>query len=106
MTHDYETQRRETFETFDELARGGEALPARSEVEFYFLADDAQAAWASAEAALHAQGLRCERDDDTLIARTAPLAIDAGTIWAVERRATEAVLPHGFEPDGWEFGFD
>jgi hypothetical protein len=107
MPHDFDLQRRETFETFAELARGPEPLPATSEVEFYFLADtEDREAWAAAERALRALGLRTERDGDTLIARTPAMAIAPEPLWSAERRATEAVLPHGFEPDGWEFGFD
>ena len=103
MTHDYEAQRAETFETFEEIGKI-EDLPARAVVNFLFLADDLDAPFAKAEKALQAKGFQTRQDEDgeTLEARIGPIEITAAAIWAEEKRATEIVLPFGFEPDGWE----
>lgn len=109
MRHDYEGQKAETFDTFDELRKSGEVLPALSRLEVYLLAEGAEADWAAAEKALRAKGFLTERDDegDTLIVSTAkPIAISPDSIWAVEREITDIGLKHDFQPDGWEFGFD
>ncbi|MFN4173385.1 MAG: hypothetical protein ACK4GW_16680 [Pseudorhodobacter sp.] len=103
MTHDYAAQRAETFETFEEIGKI-EDLPARAVVNFLFLADDLDAPFVKAGKALEALGFQTRQDEDgeTLEARIGPLEITAAAIWTEEKRATEAVLPFGFEPDGWE----
>ncbi len=109
MKHDYEGQRRETFETFDALQAQGETLPKRSIVEIYLLAEGADAKWAAAEKALRAKGFATERDQegDTLIVATrADIEISPASIWEIERQVTEIGLGFDFVPDGWEFGFD
>lgn len=109
MKHDFDGQRAETFETFEELARQGEALPETSVLEVYLLAEGAEANWAGAEKALRARGFATERDTegDTLIVATRePIRIAPGTIWEVERTVTHIGLAYDFAPDGWEFGFD
>lgn len=109
MKHDYDGQRRETFETFDALRAQGEALPKRSVLEVYLLAEGSDAKWSAAEKALKAKGFATERDEDgdTLIVATrAEVEITPETIWEVERQVTEIGLGFDFVADGWEFGFD
>ena len=103
MTHDFDAQRAETFETFEEIGKIDD-LPARAVVNFLFLADDLDAPFDKAEKALQAKGFqtRLDEDGETLEAWIGPIDITATAIWAEERRATEAVLPFGFDPDGWE----
>lgn len=109
MKHDYEGQKAETFDTFDELRKSGAGLPAFSRLEVYLLAEGREAAWGEAEKALRLKGFLTERDADgeTLIVSTSkPIAIAPETIWTVEREITEITLKYDFQPDGWEFGFD
>lgn len=109
MKHDFDGQRRETFDTFDELRKGGEALPERSVLEVYLLAEGEDANWGGAEKAIRAKGFATERDreGDTLIVATkAPIAISPEAIWEIERQVSEIGLKFDFVPDGWEFGFD
>ena len=109
MRHDYEDQKRETFETFAELAKSGEPMPKLSVVEVYLLAEGASAKWGPCEKALQAKGFATERDGDgeTLIVATKrEVAISADAVWEVERQVTEIALPFDFVPDGWEFGFE
>ncbi len=109
MSHDFEAQRRETFDTFAELTKGGQKLPAMSVVEFYLLVDGDDANWAGAEKALRAKGFATERDEgeDTLIVATkTALRIAPDVIWEQERIVSEIGLSYDFYPDGWEFGFD
>jgi hypothetical protein len=109
MTHDFESQRRETFETFDELKRQGQALPKTSVLEVYLLAEGDEANWAAAEKALHAAGFATERDvaGETLIVATkAEIPISPEVIWKVEKEISAIGLAYDFAPDGWEFGFD
>ena len=103
MTHDYAAQRAETFATFDEIGRIDD-LPARAVVNFLFLADDLDAPFDAAGERLRAAGFGTEVDaeGETLEARIGPVEIDAQTIWTLEKRATDLVIPLGFEPDGWE----
>lgn len=109
MKHDFEGQRRETFDTFDALRASGETLPEHSVLEVYLLAEGADANWAGAEKAIRAKGFVTERDreGETLIVATkAPIAIGPETIWEIERQVSEIGLKFDFTPDGWEFGFD
>lgn len=109
MKHDFEDQRRETFDTFDELRKQGEALPARSILEVYLLAEGGEANWGGAEKSLLAKGFATERDEDgdTLIVATkTAIAITPDAIWQIEKEITGIGLKFDFVPDGWEFGFD
>lgn len=109
MKHDYEGQKSETFDTFEELKAQGQVLPETSVLEVYLLAEGAEANWSGAEKALSAKGFATERDDegDTLIVATkAAIRISAASIWEIEKQVTDIGLKFDFVPDGWEFGFD
>lgn len=109
MTHDFESQRRETFDTFDELKKQGQSLPKTSVLEVYLLAEGAEANWGAAEKALRAKGFSTERDveGETLIVATkAAIQISPDAIWQVEKEISAIGLAYDFAPDGWEFGFD
>ena len=109
MKHDFDGQRRETFDSFDELNKSGEKLPDVSVLEVYLLSDGQDANWAAAEKALRAGGFATERDEDgdTLIVATrTAIQISAATIWEIEKKVSEIGLKFDFVPDGWEFGFD
>jgi hypothetical protein len=103
MTHDFNAQRAETFETFDEIGKI-EDLPTRAVVNFLFLPDEVEAPFAAAEKALRSAGFqtRVDEDGETLEARIGPIEISANAIWTEEKRATEIALKFGFDPDGWE----
>lgn len=103
MSHDYNAQQAETFETFVEIGKIDD-LPKRAVVNFLFLAEEIDAPFVAAEKALKAAGFVTHQDDDgeTLEARTAEMEVSAASIWAEEKRATEIALKFGFEPDGWE----
>ena len=51
MSHDWQTQKAETFQTFKQGARGVK-LPKEAVVVFYFLAEGIKPQWAAAEKAL------------------------------------------------------
>lgn len=109
MTHDFDAQRRETFDSFDEMKKGGMTLPQTSVVEFYLLAESDEANWSACEKALKAKGFATERDreGDTLIVSTkTELRITPEVIWEEERKVSEIGVAYDFLPDGWEFGFD
>lgn len=109
MSHDFEAQRRETFDSFDEMKKAGAILPQMSVVEFYLLAESDEANWKACEAALKAKGFGTERDPegDTLIVVTPrAVKISPETIWEEERKVSEIGVAYDFLPDGWEFGFD
>jgi len=57
MAHDFEAQRRETFDSFAEMKKGGATLPQMSLVEFYLLAESDEANWKVCEKALQAKGV-------------------------------------------------
>ncbi len=106
MTHNYEAQRRETFETFEQAAKDRIKLPASSVVEFIFLLEETDAKWGAFEKALRAKGFAARRDPDgmTMIAAFGPMPVTPEAIWAQERVATEIALGFDFYPDGWDLG--
>jgi hypothetical protein len=109
MSHDFDAQRRETFDSFDEMKKNGATLPQMSVVEFYLLAESAEANWSACEKALIAKGFGTERDreGETLIVTTpSALRITPEVIWEEERKVSEIGVAYDFLPDGWEFGFD
>lgn len=101
MKHDYDGQRRETFETF---AEAGPGLPGSAVVDFIFFVEETDASWEAFEKALRAKGFTTRRleDGETLVASFGPMAVTAEEVWARERLATEIALKHDFFPDGWD----
>ncbi len=106
MSHNYDAQRRETFETFEQAAKDRLSLPKSAVVEFIFLLEETDAKWGAFEKALRAKGFTPKREADgmTMVASIGPLAITAETIWEQERIATEIALGFEFYPDGWDLG--
>jgi hypothetical protein len=97
MSHDYNAQRRETFQTF-KLSKGT-SLPKEAVVEFAFFIEEP-----AFERALRLAGFttRREKDGETLIAAFGPMPVTPEAIWEREHAATEIALKHDFYPDGWE----
>lgn len=104
MRHNFDAQRRETFDTFRDMPKG-EKLPDRAEVDFLFLPEEEDARYAALEKALTAKGFKVTRDDDLLVA-TLTLSITPDAIWQAEKTATEIALGFDFYPDGWDLGLD
>jgi hypothetical protein len=106
MTHNFEEQRRETFETFAQATTDRVKLPATAVVEFIFIIEEMDAKWAAFEKSLHAKGFRTRREPDgeTMIVIRGPMPITAEAIWAQEKLATEIALAYDFYPDGWDLG--
>ena len=106
MDHNYDAQRRETFETFEQAAKDRIKLPALSVVEFIFIIEELDAKWGPFEKALRAKGFRTRREPDgeTMIVIRGPMPITPDAIWEQERLATEIALAHDFYPDGWDLG--
>lgn len=98
-SHNYEAQRRETFDVF----KGAKGLPATAVIEYVFFVEELDADWKAFETALKREGFRTKRLDDgeTLLAFAGPMPVTAETIWTAERLATEIALRHDFYPDGW-----
>lgn len=105
MAHNFTAQRRETFDTFKEIPRG-EKLPATAVVDFLFFAEEDDANWKAFQAALKAQGFKCARDEDYLIASYGPMPVTPEAIWEREETATKIALAHDFYPDGWDLGLE
>ncbi len=103
MSHDYNAQRAETFDTFEEL-RGEVDLPKRAIIHFLFYAEDKQPNWSVVEKALQAKGFTTERDEDEgmLDAAFGPIEVTPESIWQYEKLATEIALKSDFYPDGWD----
>ena len=102
MSHDYDAQRAETFETFESFGKEP-GLPSTAVVDFQFYPEEIDADWDGVEAALRAKGFTTRRDieDETVEASIGPIAVNAETIWRYERIATEVALTFDFYPDGW-----
>jgi hypothetical protein len=103
MSHNYETQRRETHATFKAAGKAVK-LPKEAVVDFMFFIEELDASWASLEKALQAAGFRTRRHKDgmTIIARIGPIPVTPEDIWQHERTATTIALKHDCYPDGWE----
>ena len=101
MDHNFETQRRETYETFRQSK--GISLPKTAVVEYAFFIEELDANWPALERALRMEGFQTRRaDKDTLVASIGPIAVTAEEIWKYERISTSIALKHDFYPDGWE----
>lgn len=103
MSHNYETQRRETYATFKEAGRAVK-LPKAAVVDYLFFIEELDASWGSLEKALQAAGFKTRRHKDgmTIIASIGPIPVTPEDIWQHERTATTIALKHDFYPDGWE----
>ena len=101
MDHNFEAQRRETFDTFKQSK--GISLPKTAVVEYAFFIEEMDASWPALERALRMEGFQTRRaDKDTLVASIGPIPVTAEEIWKYERISTSIALKHDFYPDGWE----
>lgn len=102
MDHNFEAQRRETFDTFRQSK--GISLPKAAVVEYAFFIEELDASWSALERALRLEGFQTRRlkDGETLVASVGPIPVTAEEIWKYERIATSIALKHDFYPDGWE----
>jgi hypothetical protein len=102
MDHNFETQRRETYDTFKQSK--GVSLPKTAVVEYAFFIEEMDASWPALERALRLEGFgtRREKDGETLTAWIGPIPVTPEDIWHWERIATSIALKHDFYPDGWE----
>jgi hypothetical protein len=103
MSHNYETQRRETYATFKEAGKAVK-LPKTAVVEYLFFIEELDASWGALEKALQGEGFTTKRAKDgiTLVASYGPIPVTPEEIWQYERIATTIALKHDFYPDGWE----
>lgn len=106
MSHNYDAQRRETFNTFRDMPKGQKKLPDRAEVDFLFYPEEHDANYPALMKALTAKGFRCARDEELVVATVGPIIVAAESIWSHERVATEVALAYDFYPDGWDLGLD
>lgn len=104
MSHNYESQRKDTYATFAQSK--GVKLPKEAVIDFLFFIEELDADWAKLERALKAEGFRTRRleDGETLVASYGPMPVTPEAIWLQERIATTIALKHDFYPDGWELG--
>lgn len=102
MSHNYETQRKDTYASFKNIQ--GMKLPKEAVVDFLFFIEELDADWKALETALQAAGFRTRRlpDNETLVASYGPMPVTPEAIWLQEREATSIALKHEFYPDGWE----
>jgi hypothetical protein len=102
MDHNFEAQRRETYDTFRQSK--GVSLPKTAVVDYAFFIEELDASWPALERALRLEGFNTRRakDGETLIASIGPIPVTAEDIWHYERIATSIALKHDFYPDGWE----
>ena len=105
MAHNYDAQRRETFDTFTSLPKG-QTLPDMAVVDFLFFEEETDANWIAFQKALRGKGFITKRDADYMIASFGPMKITADAIWEREKLATELALAYDFYPDGWDLGTD
>ena len=104
-SHDFASQRAETYETYAQLRAEG-VLPDEADVDYFLVPETPQADWQPLAEALSHDGFDCAWVDDDgdapyLVARLPDQIISAGGIWIGEDTATRKALAHGFRPDGW-----
>ena len=75
MSHNFDAQRRETFNTFRDMPKGMKKLPERAEVDFLFYPEEHDANYGAVIKALTAKGYRCSRDDDLVVAKVGPIPV-------------------------------
>jgi len=104
MDHDYEDQKAETYQIFGQI-KGKHSLPATAVVEYQFIPMEGEADWKAFSKAAKAAGYSTAEfpDEDYIEISTAPITLDAETIWQHEKALTEMALDTGFDPDGWGF---
>ncbi len=105
MTHDFASQKAETFATYAEL-RAEHGLPDEADVDYFLIPAQEGADWRVLAEALTLDGYDCQwiEDDEGapyLVATLPDQAISATGIWLGEEVATRHALEHGFAPDGW-----
>ena len=105
MAHNYDAQRRETFETFKSAPKG-QKLPETAVVDFLFFVEEADANWKAFEKALRGKGFAPRKDGDLMIASYGPMPVTAEAIWQQEKIGTELAIAYDFYPDGWDLGED
>jgi Regulator of ribonuclease activity B len=105
MAHNFDAQRRETFDTFKQAPKG-QKLPAEAVIDYLFIEEEQDANWKACEAALRAKGFKCSRDAEWLVASFGPIPVTPEAIWAREEMATKIALAFDFYPDGWDLGLD
>ena len=105
-----QSQRAETYASFDDLARDG-ALPDSADIDYFLVPAQADADWRPLAQALTEEGYDVawidepETSDDVpyLVATLPDQPLSASSIWAGEEHATRIAAAHGFAPDGWGF---
>ncbi|WP_435312285.1 ribonuclease E inhibitor RraB [Primorskyibacter sedentarius] len=106
MSHDFDTQKDQTFANYAELSDAND-LPDTADVDYFFLPAEDDADWRALADALSRDGYDCEFVEDDgapyLVATLSDQAISAASIWMGEEVATRVALSHGFTPDGWGF---
>ncbi len=102
MTHNFESQRKDTYATFAQSK--GVKLPKEAVIDFIFFIEELDANWAALEKAMQAAGFKTRRlpDNETLIASYGPMPVTPEAIWQQERESTSIALKYEFYPDGWE----
>lgn len=105
MAHNYDAQRRETFETFKSVPKG-QKLPEVAVVDFLFFVEEEDANWKAFEKALRGKGFSPKKHGDTVVASFGPMPVTAEAIWEREKVATELAIAFDFYPDGWDLGED
>ena len=105
MAHNYDAQRRETFETFKSVPKG-QKLPEVAVVDFLFFVEEDDANWKAFEKALRGKGFEAKKDGDTMVASYGPMPVTPDAIWEREKLATELAIAYDFYPDGWDLGAD
>jgi len=103
MAHNYDAQRRETFETFKSIPKG-QTLPEVAVVDFLFFVEEDDANWKAFEKALAGKGFKAKKDGDTMVASFGPMPVTPEAIWEREKAATELAIAYDFYPDGWDLG--
>jgi hypothetical protein len=102
MDHNFEAQRRDTYDTFKQSK--GISLPKTAVIDYAFFIEELDASWPALERALRLEGFKTRRltDGETLVASIGPIPVTAEEVWKYERIATSIALKHDFYPDGWE----
>ena len=97
MDHNFEAQRRETFDTFRQSK--GISLPKTAVVDYAFFIEEMDASWPALERALRMEGFQTRRlkDGETLV------AFIGAIIWTLYLSFTESKRfpDYAIDPERW-----
>lgn len=101
--HDFERQRKETYETFSTI-QDKVTLPEKANIDFHFIAREIFPRFEECAMRLKLLGFEVSAYGRTLQATMKNSEVNVENIWSLEMAASQIALNFKFKPDGWGMG--